>query len=132
MWATLPTKGDNLNLRWIRYDNGNWCDLLALDTNQEHFNNMEGVYIVWHAGQNPATVYVGQGVVRDRIVKHKQENAVLAYQQYGLYVTWASVPATYRDGIERYLAEILNPKIGRRYPDVPPIEVNLPWRENGA
>ena len=115
-----------MNLQWITCDNGTWCGLLTVNINHEHFNNMEGVYIIWHGGNNPATLYVGQGIIRDRIAGHRQENAVLAYQQYPLRVTWASVSKVYRDGIERYLAEKLNPKIGRRYPDAPPIKVNLP------
>lgn len=88
---------------------------------------MEGVYIVWHGGQNPATVRVGQGFIKDRLGAHRQDRETLAFQEHNLYVTWASVAADYRDGVERYLAETLKPKVGSRFPEVNPIKVNLPW-----
>ena len=113
-------------LIWNRCDTGNWCPFNTVDLNHSHFDNMEGVYIIWF-GQYPVTVDVGQGIIKDRIAFHRTEDVIQPYQQYYLYVTWASVPRNYRDGVERYLANTLNPKTGRRYPDVTPIEVNLPW-----
>jgi hypothetical protein len=43
-----------------------------------------------------------------------------------LLVTWADVDWRYRDGVERYLGEVLQPIVGRRFPDVASVEVNLP------
>ena len=88
---------------------------------------MEGVYIIWHAGQNPATVRVGQGVIRDRLAEHREDDEVQAYKERALYVTWASVSAQYWDGVEVYLGEKLMPLVGERFPKTKPIEVNLPW-----
>jgi len=88
---------------------------------------MEGVYIIWHGGQDPATVRVGQGFISDRIKAHREDPDILAYKEYTLFVTWARVEKNYRDGIERYLTETLNPKVGSHFPDVYPIEVNPPW-----
>ena len=116
-----------LNVSWNKCQDDVWCDLLTVNLDHEHFNDMEGVYIIWHAGQNPATVRVGQGSIRDRLSEHRQEKEILAYQSYNLYATWAQVAANQRNGVERYLAEKLNPKIGSRFPDVTPITVNLPW-----
>jgi hypothetical protein len=39
----------------------------------------------------------------------------------------ANVAPPLRDGIERYLAETLKPKVGEAFPQAPPIAVNLPW-----
>lgn len=117
-------------LTWNKCSGGagnQWCDLINLNLNHEHFDAMEGVYIIWHGGQNPATVRVGQGFVRDRLSSHRQDPAILAYKTHGLFVTWASVPPWQRDGVERYLAENLNPKVGDRFPDVLPVQVNYPW-----
>lgn len=116
----------HLNLDWVKCEGGRWCNLLNLNLGHEHFNDMEGVYVIWHASQNPATVRVGQGFIRDRLVAHREDSAILAYQQYGLYVTWARVAAVYRDGVERYLAAALKPKVGSRFPEAVSIEVNLP------
>lgn len=44
----------------------------------------------------------------------------------GLYVTWASVPAQYVDGVERYLHDRYDPIVAERVPDVLPVAVNLP------
>jgi hypothetical protein len=116
-----------LQVDWNKCQGGAWCELLKLNLEHQHFNDMEGVYIIWHGGQNPATVCVGQGIIRDRLAAHRQENDVLAYKQKVLYVTWARVPADQRDGVEKYLAERLAPKMGSRFPEVTPIEINLPW-----
>ncbi|GFP25849.1 hypothetical protein HKBW3S25_01330, partial [Candidatus Hakubella thermalkaliphila] len=78
-------------------------------------------------GPNPAAVRVGQGVIRERLTAHRNDSDILAYRSHGLYVTWAKVSASQRDGVERYLAERLNPKVGISFPDVVPIPVNLLW-----
>lgn len=118
-----------LTLTWIKCEGDVWCPLLTVNLNNSNFDDMEGVYIIWHSGDKPATVRVGQGFIRDRLAQHKEDSQILAYQQYGLYVTWARLDKTNRDGVERYLGETLKPKIGSRLPDVPPIAVNLPWKD---
>ena len=55
------------------------------------------------------------------------DSRILAFQGQGLYVTWARVHCTYRDGIERFLADIWHPKVGDNYPQATPISVNSPW-----
>lgn len=115
-----------LNLNWGKYDNGEWCGLINLNLNNPFFENLEGVYVIWHGGLQPRWVRVGQGNIRDRLGKHREDNDILAYKGHGLYVTWAPVNANIRDGIERYLGESLNPLVGSRFPDVLPIPVNIP------
>lgn len=88
---------------------------------------MEGVYVIWYGGQNPATVRVGQGVIRDRLQAHRNDPEVQSYAHLSLYVTWASVLARERDGVEAYLAQQLRPVVGERFPQRHPIPVNLPW-----
>jgi len=88
---------------------------------------MEGVYIIWHGGSKPATVRVGQGIIKDRLAAHRTDPQVQAYAQLGLFVTWASIPETYRHGVEAFLAAKLNPIVGERFPNVVPIDINLPW-----
>ncbi len=119
-----------MNLEWIKCkgDEGDvWCELNTVDLTNSHFDNMEGVYIIWHEGESPATVRVGQGVIKERLQDHREDDKVQAYDHFGLFVTWASVAEQHRDGIEAYLAQELKPKVGERFPDVTPIEVNLPW-----
>src|SRR5437867_12060421 len=110
-----------LQVDWIKCAGGGWCPLLTVDLNDAHFDNFEGVYIIWHGGQNPWTVRVGQGLIRDRLAAHRQDEQILEYSHLGLFVTWARVSVANRDGVERYLAEVLQPKIGSRFPDALPI-----------
>ncbi len=114
-------------LDWIKCGGSQWCNFFNLNLEHAHFKNFEGVYIIWHGAPNPAVVRVGQGIIKDRISAHRQDLEIIKYKSYGLYVTWAEVASPYRDGVERYLGEKWNPKVGTKFPDVSPIEVNSPW-----
>lgn len=116
-----------MNLEWAKCPNNQWCNLLDIKFDQEIFNNLEGVYIIWHGEPNPGTVYVGQGVIRDRLKTHQKDPKILAYQGRGLFVTWAKVSYVYSDGIERFLAMTMRPKVRTKFPKVKPIRVNMPW-----
>ena len=115
------------NLNWNTCGNhGSWCSFLSVDLAHNHFNGIEGVYIIWQ--ENGPIIKVGQGVVKDRMASHRNDRRITAYDN--LYATWASVAAKYRDGTEKYLADRLKPKVGDAYPDALPIAVNLPWPFN--
>lgn len=116
-----------MNLSWNKCQNDVWCDLSTVNLQHAHFQNMKGVYIIWHGGKSPATVRVGQGNIAERLAAHRQDKQVQAYAVHTLYVTWASVPAASHDGVEAFLADRLNPLVGERFPEVVPITVNLPW-----
>lgn len=109
-----------LTIHWVKLNTGQWpgfdtVNLAGVDT--------VGVYIIWMRGK---VVRVGQGRVADRLLAHRQDPLVTQFRPHGLYVTWASVPAHYLDGVERYLANHYNPMVGDRFPEVAPIVVNLP------
>lgn len=113
------------NLTWLKCKGGVWCSLerLQLDTVTE-----SGVYVIWHSGSSPRVVYVGQGVVAQRLGQHRKSAEILAYAKFGeLKVTWASAPSHQWDGIERHLADRFSPLVGDAYPNVHPIVVNGPW-----
>ena len=112
---------------WVRHTDGKWCDLMTLNLADPHFENLQGVYIIWHGGTNPAVVRVGQGVISDRLSQHRNDSSILAYRPLGLYATWIAVHPTLMDGVERFLAEKWNPKVGDRFPDVAPVQINSPW-----
>ena len=96
---------------------------MNVDLSHPHFNNMEGVYIIWQG--NGPVVRVGQGVIKDRLFAHRNDRAITAHQS--LFVTWAPVSSLYRDGVERYLANILRPSVGDAFPNAIPTPVSLPW-----
>lgn len=118
----------SMQVEWQKCAGNVWGPLLTVDTSHSHFDNMEGLYIIWHSGQNPHVVRVGQGVIRDRILAHRGDPQIFRYCDQGLFITWARVGTQFRDGVERYLAELLSPLVGDRYPSVPSIAVNLPWQ----
>jgi hypothetical protein len=103
-----------------------WSHLFDVDLTHEHFESAEGVYVVWHHGRNPV-LRVGQGVIREELqTLQTTRNLVEAGQNTVLYVTWARIDRDRRDGVERYLAEMLDPEMCDRSPETDPIEVNLP------
>ncbi len=116
-----------MQLSWIKCKGDVWCNLNSVNLSHSHFDYMSGVYVIWHGGSNAATVRVGQGFIRDRLPEHRSDSEVQDFATLGLYVTWASVPESSRDGVEAYLAQVLKPKVGSRFPSVSPITVNLPW-----
>lgn len=116
-----------LAVTWIKSKANTWLEFETF--NLESCLTDPGVYAIWHEGQPPWTVRVGQGDVKDRIGAHRVDPRILAYRSYGagLFVTWAAVQAAYLDGVERYLADQLRPLVGGRFPNVTPTPVNLPW-----
>ena len=116
-----------MTLEWIKCDGGNWCPFERVNLSHPHFTNLEGVYVIWHSGAVPATVYVGQGDVAARLLDHRRNNKILVYSRLGLFVTWAKVDRARLDGVERFLIDSLNPIESHRGPSAPPIAVNYPW-----
>ena len=111
-------------LTWIKCQGDVWCSLEKVNLSTV---TTAGVYIIWHGGNPPNVVRVGQGKISDRLAIHRIDPDILAYKQFGeLFVTWASVPAAQQDGVERYLADQSTPLVGDVFPDAAPIPVNLP------
>lgn len=116
-----------MKLTWLKCQGDVWCTLATVNLAHAHFDRMHGVYIIWHGGANPATVYVGKGFVRERLQAHRTDARIQAFNHLGLYVTWAAVASSQQEGVELYLANTLQPIVGERHPMVPEISVNLPW-----
>lgn len=118
-----------MNVYWIRCQNNAWCSLSTLDLSHQHFDNLRGIYIIWYwqNKDNPRTVKVGQGMIRERLTAHRSDNKLQSYAEKGLYVTWTNLPPHLLAGVERYLGETLQPLESYLFPDDPPIRVNLPW-----
>ena len=116
-----------MNLNWITCEGNKWCPFLTLNLDHAHFTNSSGVYVIWHGGENPATVYVGKGHIARRIRFHRNSDEILKFSHLGLFVTWAQVSPSHQEGVERFLAASLNPKAGENHPHVTPITVNFPW-----
>lgn len=114
-----------MQLNWIKSDKNTWLSFDRVDLGHSHFDDMEGVYVIFR-GDGP-TIRVGQGTIRERITEHRQNPLIQAAKERQVtFATWAVVPDYFRDGVEAFLAEQLTPLVGERFPDVPQIQVNLP------
>ena len=124
----LPVRQEMIvPLNWSKCEGDVWCSFLNVNLDHPYFHGLEGVYIIWHGGRNPWTVYVGQGNVKDRLTVHRGDQRILQYSPYGLLATWAAVNPDRRSGIERYLADTLTPRVGDSHPHAVPIPVTWPW-----
>ena len=114
-----------MNLTWIKCQGNGWCSLERV--NLEGIGNTAGVYVIWHGGQTPRYVRIGQGNIKERLSAHRNDKQIMAYRSHGdLFVTWAAVPAHQHDGVEAFLAQACSPIVGDKFPDRQPISVNLP------
>jgi len=114
-------------VRWVKCNNDDWCPLSTVKLSHPHFNDMEGVYLIWHdGGREPAVVAVGEGYIRDELRAAKRDPAIQAYHHLKLYVTWARVATRYRQGVLAYLAAHYEPKVSRPALLVEPVAVELP------
>ncbi len=118
-------------VEWEKCKAGTWCILLQLDLEHKHFDEMEGVYVIWYGDPNPVALRVGYGYIRNCLANERNDKDALAYKQDEIYVTWGKVGRKFCGGIVRYIADVLKPKLESSSPDVEPIEVNIPspWYE---
>ena len=130
IWSPILSashEGGQMYLIWTKCQGEVWCKLNNVNLGHSHFNNCQGVYIIWHGGRKPAVVYVGQGDIKACIPEHRSDPAIQQFERLGLYVTWAAVPEQSREGVESFLVKKWTPKIGANHPFADPIEVNSPW-----
>jgi hypothetical protein len=122
----------NVFLEWHKCKAGTWCTLSELDLEHQHFDDMEGVYIIWCGEQNTVALSVGQGYIRDCLAKERNLKYVSVIgRRYQIHVTWAKIGSSFRKGVAKYISEAIRPKLARSYQNAAPIEVNLPapWYE---
>ena len=115
-----------MQVKWMKCQGQVWCKLATVDLNHSHFASLSGVYIIWHGGAAPTTVYVGQGSIADSLRSRRTDPQVQQYNSHGLYVTWAAVDPSDRLGVQSYLINKLRPKVTADI-SASQIEVNLPW-----
>jgi len=118
-----------LGVDWIKRRDGDgqqWCDLYRIPVTHEHFNDVAGVYVIWHNGRNPV-LRVGQGYIRTELSTLKLDPRIRSIAADSpVFASWAQVQRALRDGVERHLIEMLGPQIVTDVPKAEPIAVNLP------
>jgi len=102
------------------------CTLNLISSASAYWEKQFGVYIIWRTNGEEKVIKVGQGDILTRLTDHQSDDDIQAYEDDGLLVTWAEVSPYDADGVENFLGNLLNPLVGSRFPDVTPIQVNLP------
>lgn len=116
-----------MTLWWDKCQGDNWCDLNNVNLDHSHFGGMEGVYITLHGGPDPATISVGQRIIRDRLRAYHHDRAIRACSANRLFVSGAGVMAPDCDEVKAYLAANLKAHVGERFTKHTSVRINLPW-----
>ncbi len=114
-------------LKWIKCKGEVWCPFHTVNLDHEHFNGLEGVFIIWHGGTQAHTVMVGQGNIRERFTALRNDSRIQSFSSLGIFATWASVSPGNRDGVQTHLTTRLAPLVQDKPSFASPVDVNLPW-----
>jgi len=114
-----------MKIDWCKCVLQSSCRLNLLNLNNEHFDNLTGVYVIWSGDDIRNVVSVGQGIIRDELINMKIDKKVLGYGP-DLFVTWAAVPKNSMEGVEAFLYNKLNPMVQHSIMNNDLINVNLP------
>ena len=127
------TQSSLTTVSWSRCgDDSHSCDFLRLRLDSDSLSK-GGVYVIWSEdpdGSRKTAVYVGTGKpISECLARHRSETAITRHGRNGriLRATWARIGKNERGGVERYLADTLQPLEGDRWSDDDPVPVNLPW-----
>ena len=113
-------------LLWAKSIDNKWLNLSNLDLTNLHAT---GVYMIWHGGENPRIVRIGQGNIAARLAAHRLNHQIMRFVERGpMMVTWAEIDnQAQRDGIEVYLVNQFTPLIKDKIPEVAPLQANSPF-----
>ena len=116
-----------MEVEWRKCRDDKWCSLNYVILEERHERG--GVYIIWHGGNNPAVVYIGQtNDIKGRLEDHRSNNIIQKYEVHGLYVTWAYVDGEdTRKRIEADLWSYYAVKEGLKQTHAYPIAVSKPF-----
>lgn len=116
-----------MQVEWVKCKGDKWCSLNYVIL--EKHNERGGVYIIWHGGNNPSVVYIGEtSNIKQRLEYHRANYSVQQYQHLGLYVTWTyEDDAEIRKKFEAYLWSKYDVKEGDEQTHDYPIMVTTPF-----
>lgn len=113
-------------LLWAKSIDNKWLNLTNLDLTNLHAT---GVYMIWHGGENPRIVRIGQGNIAARLAGHRLNHQIMRFIESGpMMVTWAEIETqAVRDGVETFLATQFPPLIKDKLPEVQPLQASSPF-----
>lgn len=116
-----PVREIELTPAWRTCGRDTWC---PFETVVLPDPNASGVLVIW-SGSVDNVVYIGQGGIA-KTLKWARQFAPIAGRSR-LFVTWATVPEAYQNGVRNYLVERLQPAYRDRPAPDAAIPVALPW-----
>lgn len=78
---------------------GTYFILLKLDLEHKHFDEMEGVYVIWCGDPNPVALRVDYGYIRNCLANGSNDKDALPYEQDEIYVIWGKVDRQFCGGV---------------------------------
>lgn len=121
---------------WARNPKGLFYKFALFEPEKAGLSGVGGVFVIWHSGVKPRWVYVGQSDNLAGALDALLDNdEVMDYNKHGgLYVTWSPIKPEFRDGVCRYLLEIMAPLVENPASideDIEPIPVLVPGAKPG-
>lgn len=123
--AIIKRKDKKINIEWIKCILKSRCRLNLINLDNEHFDNLIGVYLIWQGSDKHNVIEIGKGFIRERLAVLQRDKDMRKYAP-DLFVTWAAVPTASLDGVEAFLYNELNPKVQHTITCQDLINVNLP------
>jgi|GEM_PF-2737426 len=123
-----------VKINWYVCKDVGWCDLFKIDINHRAVVKEYGIYIVWKGtGVDGSRIIlsVGQGFIREEILKLREDDKIKGENEYGIFMTWSKLPEYHLNGVEVYLNEKFKPKFKKKkLPDENPKKAELPWDDS--
>lgn len=117
-----------IEVDWHKCVGDIWCSIYRIDANHVNIKGFTGQYIIWSGkfeGERNVLV-VGYGDIRKAIIKYRDDIAIKAFEQFGVYITWADIPGNKKKQIGNFLVKRLSPKMEHKLEKGGEIEINLP------
>jgi type II secretion system (T2SS) protein E len=103
-------------LEWVKQRKAGterWCNLFEVSLDDPQFDSLDGIYVIWQFGPTPVLA-VGHGRIREHLERARLDpRFVEKHETSAVYATWARVDPASVQGVQRYLADVLDPAFFR-------------------
>ena len=122
---------------WRRSPRGLFYRLVTFKPGDLGLSGVGGVFVIWHGGVRPAWVSADKTADLAVAIEEAQDNPdVNRFESHGgLYISWTPIKPEFRDGVVKYLRQIMDPLVDSALADgdidekAKPIAVHLPGKK---
>ena len=68
-----------MNIDWCKCILGSRCRLKLINLNNEYFDDLIGIYVIWSGNDEKTIVNVGQGKIRDKLIEMQLNKKVQSH-----------------------------------------------------